>query len=141
VKQRKDAFTRHGRVASLRRPTTGGNGDRLQRDQRLPILTREKQISGIVALDDLASRTVGAWQPTVCWIPKKVGAVSQTSQRARAPGEAEVGRGFRKVSCLCAWLSLVELPKLFAWSRATLYFSEGEDIHSFVFVARRASFN
>ena len=28
---------------------------------RLPILTREKQISGIVALEDLASRTVGAW--------------------------------------------------------------------------------
>ena len=29
--------------------------------RRLPILRREKQISGIVALDDLASRTVGAW--------------------------------------------------------------------------------
>jgi CBS domain-containing protein len=28
--------------------------------RRLPILTREKQIAGIVALDDLASRTVGA---------------------------------------------------------------------------------
>jgi CBS domain-containing protein len=28
--------------------------------RQLPILTREKQIAGIVALDDLASRTVGA---------------------------------------------------------------------------------
>jgi CBS domain-containing protein len=33
---------------------------RQRRVRRLPILTREKQIAGIVALDDLASRTVGA---------------------------------------------------------------------------------
>ena len=33
---------------------------RQRRIRRLPILTREKQIAGIVALDDLASRTVGA---------------------------------------------------------------------------------
>ena len=33
---------------------------RQRRVRRLPILTREKQIAGIVALDDLASRTVAA---------------------------------------------------------------------------------
>ena len=33
---------------------------RQRRVRRLPILTREKQIAGIVALDDLTSRTVGA---------------------------------------------------------------------------------
>jgi CBS-domain-containing membrane protein len=33
---------------------------RQRRVRRLPILTREKQIAGTVALDDLASRTVAA---------------------------------------------------------------------------------
>jgi CBS-domain-containing membrane protein len=33
---------------------------RQRRLRRLPILTREKQIAGIVALDDLANRTVPA---------------------------------------------------------------------------------
>jgi CBS domain-containing protein len=33
---------------------------RQRRVRRLPILTREKQIAGIVALDDLVSRTVAA---------------------------------------------------------------------------------
>jgi len=33
---------------------------RQRRVRQLPILTREKQIAGIVALGDLASRTVGA---------------------------------------------------------------------------------
>ena len=33
---------------------------RQRRVRRLPILTRKKQIAGIVALDDLASRTVAA---------------------------------------------------------------------------------
>src|SRR5262249_49470667 len=99
----KDAFTRLGRVASLRRPTSRGDGDRSpyyhpsrrlrarpdtapvrnymssdliccfedqdikeaeqlmrqRRFRRLPVLTREKQVTGIVALDDLASRAVG----------------------------------------------------------------------------------
>jgi CBS domain-containing protein len=32
---------------------------RQRRIRRLPILTREKQIAGIVALDDLASRAIG----------------------------------------------------------------------------------
>jgi CBS domain-containing protein len=33
---------------------------RQRRVRRLPVLTREKQIAGIVALDDLASKTAGA---------------------------------------------------------------------------------
>jgi CBS domain-containing protein len=33
---------------------------RQRRVRRLPILTRAEQIAGIVTLDDLASRTVGA---------------------------------------------------------------------------------
>jgi CBS-domain-containing membrane protein len=33
---------------------------RQRRVRRLPILTREKPIAGIVALDDLTNRTVGA---------------------------------------------------------------------------------
>ena len=36
---------------------------RQRRVRRLPILTREKQITGSVALNDLASRTVGAGNP------------------------------------------------------------------------------
>src|SRR4029434_779325 len=37
---------------------------RQRRVRRLPILTREKQIAGIVALDDLTNRTVGTREPT-----------------------------------------------------------------------------
>jgi CBS domain-containing protein len=56
---------------------------RQRRVRGLPILTREKQIAGIVALDDLIP---------VCWIPKKVGPLPPERFRARAERQQWLSR-------------------------------------------------